>query len=106
MDEATWDEKYADRCQRCGRTDVDDRWLWLEVHRADEDTDCEFESVDLSFCSQAHAGEFLQHEEIDWQRVEQNDASGVRVDRFFLGCGLLAIILSVIGLISLIRWVF
>jgi len=96
---------HGSRCAQCGRTDVDDQWLWLCVERAADD-DCEFDSVDLEFCSQDHAGLFLRESEIDWHRVAANDASGVRVDRFFLGCGLLAIILSVIGLIALIRWIF
>jgi hypothetical protein len=28
----------------------------------------------------------------------------VRADRYFLGCGLLAIALSVVGLVALVRW--
>ena len=94
----------SDRCARCGRTDVDDEWVWLDVQRPAED-DCEFESVDLSFCTQAHAGLFLQEQPIDWDHQHLEVASGVRADRFFLGCGLLAIILSVIGLVALVRWI-
>jgi hypothetical protein len=94
----------GDRCERCGRTDVDEQWIWLEVHRAADD-DCEFESVDLSFCSQAHAGHFLEEQEIDWSHVPGDDTSGVRVDRYFMGCGLLAIVLSVVGVVALVRWI-
>ena len=100
MDEA---EALTDRCARCARSDVDEDWVWLEVHRAAEDA--EFESVELSFCSQAHAGAFLQEEEIDWHRETEDRVSGVRVDRYFMGCGLLAVVLSVIGVVALVRWI-
>ena len=107
MDATLWDPAGydRDRCEQCGRGDVDEEWLWVEVERAAED-DCEFESVSLSFCSQAHAGLFFSQSEIDWHQTPGDDRSGVRADRFFLGCGLLAILLSVIGLIALFRWVF
>ena len=98
--------EYGARWDRCGRTDVDARWLWLEVQRAAEDEDGEFETVELAFCSQEHAGLFLQESAIDWQRDEDVGAVGVRVDRYFLGCGLVAIVLCVIGLVALIQWVF
>lgn len=100
MDEAG---ALTDRCARCGRTDVDDHWVWLEVHRATEDD--EFASVDLSFCSQAHAGAFLQEQEIDWHQEPGDVTAGVRVDRYFMGCGLLAVVLSVIGVVALVRWI-
>ena len=50
--------EYGDRCAHCGREDVDEQWLWLEVHRLG-DEDCEFDDVDLVVCSQAHAAAFL-----------------------------------------------
>jgi len=93
------------RCEYCGRADMDDSWLWLEVTRNAEE-DGELESVDLQFCSQAHAGLFLQEQEIDWRREAGDDTSGVRVDRYFLGCGLLAVVLSIIGVIALVMWLF
>ena len=95
----------GDSCARCGRTDVDDEWLWLEVQRAADDVDCEFESVDLSFCSQTHAGSFLQEQQIDWRRTPGDTTTGTRVDVYFMGCGLLAILLSVVGVIALVRWI-
>ena len=94
----------TDRCDHCGRQDVDDDWLWLAGRRFG-DEDCEFDEVDLSFCSQAHAAAFHQGSEIDWERGEAADqSSGVRADLFMFGCGLLAIILSVIGVVALIQW--
>jgi hypothetical protein len=94
----------GDRCAQCGRTDVDGDWVWVEVRRL-ADEDCEFDEVDLAFCSQAHAADHLRDTPIDWQAEPALEASGVRADRFFLGCGLLAIVLSVIGLVALLRWV-
>lgn len=99
-----WGQPGSERCEQCGRSDVDEQWLWLEVQRPAEEEDCEFDSVELVFCTQAHAGAFFAESEIDWQRSPLDVASGVRADRFFFGCGLLAIILSVIGLIALLRW--
>ena len=32
-------------------------------------------------------------------------ASGVRADRFMLGCGLLAVVLSIIGIVAVLRWI-
>jgi len=95
---------YDDRCARCGRTDVDDAWLWVELRRL-ADEDCEYDSVELAFCTQAHAADHLADSEIEWQAEPTTEASGVRADRFFLGCGLLAIVLSVVGLVALVRWV-
>ena len=98
----------GERCDFCGRGDTDEHWLWFEVERLGDD-DCEFDSVDLVFCSQAHAAEFLAGSEIDWEPLPDDRrarAAGTRVDQFFLGCGLLAIVLSVIGVVALVRWVF
>ena len=93
----------VDRCERCGRDDVDADWLWLEAQRLADD-DCEFDVAELAFCSQAHAAAFLQESEIVWQEFPDVDRStGVRADRFMFGCGLLAIVLSVIGLVALIQ---
>jgi hypothetical protein len=97
------DELAGDRCEHCGRTDVDDAWLWLELRRFG-DEDCEFDTVELTFCSQAHAAAHLAATDVDWTRLPTDQASGVRADRFFLGCGLVAIVLSVIGLVALVRW--
>jgi hypothetical protein len=98
-------DQVGDCCGRCDRTDVDAQWLWLEVTRPAEE-DCEVDSAELAFCSQKHAGLFLQESRIDWQRGDDvSAAGGVRADRFFLGCGLLAIVLSVIGVIALVLWI-
>lgn len=94
---------YDERCALCGRTDVDDAWLWLELRRL-ADEDCELDTVELAFCSQDHAAAHLRDATIDWEHETGDTASGVRADRYFLGCGLLAIALSVVGLVALVRW--
>ena len=98
------DEVFADRCARCGRTDVDDAWLWVELRRLG-DEDCDYDTVELSFCAQAHAAAHLEDATITWEQEPATSASGVRADRFMLGCGLLAVVLSGIGLVALARWV-
>jgi len=103
--EEPFDEAYADRCALCGRTDVDDAWLWTELRRLGEE-DCEFDTIELAFCSQPHAAAYLRDTALDWDRVPADMASGVRADRFMFGCGALAIVLSVIGLVAVLRWVF
>ncbi len=96
-----------DHCALCGRTDVDEHWVWLRLERQSVDVDCEFDETELSFCSQAHAGQFLTERELEWPEHDQSErTAGTRVDTFFLGCGLLAIILSVVGIVALARWIF
>jgi hypothetical protein len=94
-----------DRCLQCARTDVAEHWLWLRAERMSQDDDCEFDETELAFCSQAHAAEYLAHGQLDWPAHQHGPrATGTRVDMLFLGCGLLAIILSVVGIVALVRW--
>lgn len=95
-----------DRCAFCGRSDVDGDWLWITVSRLDPEEDCEFDEHELSFCGQQHAGAFLVERQLSWEKPSEADRrSGTRVDQFFLGCGLLAIVLSVLGIVTIVRWV-
>ncbi|HSV40207.1 MAG TPA: hypothetical protein VLI04_15715, partial [Nocardioidaceae bacterium] len=90
----------------CARVDVDEHWLWLRAERMSQDEDCEFDEAELSFCSQAHAAEYLARGDLEWPEHDHSSrTSGTRVDTFFMGCGLLAIILSVVGIVALVRWV-
>ena len=102
------EDEYADRCARCGRKDVDERWLWFEVSRLEPDDT--FAETDLSFCSQAHAAEYLAASEIPWPAADETDPDGgarvIRADLFMFGCGLTAIVLSVIGIVALALWLF
>jgi len=97
----------TDTCALCARTDVDDDWLWLELRRFAPEVDCEFDEQELSFCSQAHAAEYLAGRDLVWEPHDHaSDASGRGVDAYYLGCGLLAIILSIVGVVALVRWAF
>lgn len=100
-------DDYLDRCARCGRSDVDEHWLWFEVSRLEPDD--EYAETDLSFCSQAHAAEYLADSEIPWPAADEADgavgARVIRADLFMFGCGLVAIVLSAIGIVALALWI-
>jgi hypothetical protein len=102
-----FEEKYGDRCALCDRRDVDDAWLWLDLRRLAPDVDCEFDERELSFCSQAHAAEYLAGRELTWEPHDHaSHASGARLDGCFMVLGLAAIILSIVGVVALVRWIF
>lgn len=102
----SFEERYGDRCALCDRRDVDDDWLWLDLRRLAPDVDREYDEQELGFCSQAHAAEYLASRELTWEPHDHSaHASGTRVDIFFVGCGVLAILLSIVGVVALVRWI-
>ena len=98
-------DRAGDRCAACGRVDVDEHWLWVSVERLSPDVDCENDEAAVTFCSQRHAADYLGSRELDWSDSEAGRSQGgVALDSFFFGCGLVAIVLSVVGVVAVARW--
>jgi hypothetical protein len=98
-------QRSRERCALCDRVDVDEYWLWFELERMSPDVDCEFDTAELAFCSQAHAADYLGSRELTWPEFGVTGRRHqTRLDTFFFGCGLLAIVLSAVGVVALVLW--
>ena len=95
-------------CRQCGRTDVDDAWLWMDLARMDPDVDCEDQRIELlPFCSQAHAAAWLAVAELEWEEDEPgaDTTSGKWLGTLFFLIGLGAIVLSFVGAVAIALWI-
>lgn len=105
------------RCDLCGRVDTGDAveprgagsdWLLVEVSRVSPHDDAVNETVELVFCGQPHAAAYLAERDLSWPAPDPGDdtTSGAWAGRLFLLVGLVAIVLSVVGAVAIVRWLF
>jgi hypothetical protein len=103
------------RCDFCGRVDESTEdpgevqsWLLVELTRVSPDDDELNDTIDLVFCAQSHAASYLAQRDVPWPEPGPgaDTTSGLWAGRLFLLIGLVAILLSAVGVVAILRWVF